>query len=313
MKTRTLGRTRLEVSEIGFGGWAIGGNRFGNSYGPTDDKVSVLAVHRALHLGCTFFDTADFYGLGHSEELLAKALGEDRKRVVVATKCGGNFYAKPARPDFSPEYIGFACDQSLKRMKTDAIDLLQLHNPDLPTIARGECFGALARLKEMGKIRHFGVSVHTSEEGLACVRDGRPETIQVAFNIYSQRVALDLLPAARQAGLGVIAREPLANGFLTAKYGEDAKFPKGDFRAAWPPEVVAARARAAREIAAVLAPEGRTMAQTAILFSLCHPAIGVTIPGAKTPSQVEENMGAGSATPLIEEEVAGLVRLFGRL
>jgi aryl-alcohol dehydrogenase-like predicted oxidoreductase len=311
VRTRALGRTGLQVSEIGFGAWAIGGNRFGSSYGPTDDKVSRRAVRRALDLGCTFFDTADFYGFGHSEEVLGEALGADRLRVVLATKCGGNFYEKPIRTDFSPEYIVAACERSLERLRTDYLDLLQLHNPDLATIQKGDCFEALEVLKKEGKILHHGVSVHTSEEGLAVVRDGRPEAVQAVYNVFSQRPARDLLPAAEKSGTGIIAREPLANGFLTAKYADDAEFPAGDIRHGWPREAVATRARTARELAGSLARDGRTMAQTAILFALSHPAVSVTIPGAKTPEQVEENLGAWEAAPLVGDEVVALRRLFG--
>jgi aryl-alcohol dehydrogenase-like predicted oxidoreductase len=313
VKTRKLGRTGLVVSEVGFGAWAIGGDKYGNSYGPTDDKVSKLAVRRALELGCSFFDTADFYGWGHSEQILGQALGEDRAKVVVATKVGGNFYERPPRTDFSPQYIVAACAKSLKRLKTDCVDLLQLHNPDLATIQKGECFEALEALKKQGKIRHHGVSVHTSEEGLAAVRDGRPETVQVVYNIFSQRPGRDLLPAAQEAGVGIIAREPLANGFLTAKYAEDAEFAAGDFRHGWSRQSVAARAMTARELAKALVRDGRTMAQASILFSLSHPAVSVTIPGAKTPLQVEENLGSSEAAPLFGDEVVSLRQLFGTL
>src|SRR2546425_10031579 len=132
MKYRTLGKTGLKVSEVGFGAWAIGGNDHGNSYGPTDDKVSLEAVERAFELGCNFYDTADVYGHGHSEELLGQALRDHRKEVILATKVGGDFYHDPPRMNFNPDYLEFALAKSCERLQTHYIDLYQLHNPPHP-------------------------------------------------------------------------------------------------------------------------------------------------------------------------------------
>src|SRR5256712_7670966 len=166
MKTRTLGRTGLTVSEIGFGAWAIGGNAHGNSYGPTDDELSLAAIGRALELGCNFFDTADVYGHGHSEDLLGQALRGHRSEVIIATKVGGDFYHGTPRMNFNSDYLEFALGKSCERLGTDYIDLYQLHNPPIQLIKDGRIFKILDRLKASGKIRHYGISIHDPQEGL---------------------------------------------------------------------------------------------------------------------------------------------------
>src|SRR5258705_10717560 len=208
VRTRVLGRTGLQVSEIGFGGWAIGGTAFGNSSGPTDDAASLLAVRHAYDLGCTFFDTADVYGHGHSEEVLGAALQGIRDKVIVATKVGGNFYNRDIHPlmrdriaqtvgrpleeiergaplsvthdaTFNGSYVRFAVERSLSRLRTDYIDLLQLHNPPINVISTMETYEVLEQLKREGLIRFYGVSVHPPEEGIAPVNVTIPGTVQI--------------------------------------------------------------------------------------------------------------------------------------
>src|SRR6266567_2348983 len=174
MKYRTLGKTALKVSEVGFGAWAIGGNNYGNSYGPTDDKVSLAAVQRAFELGCNFFDTADVYGHGHSEEILGHALKEHRKDVVLATKAGGDFY--------------------------------HLHNPPIQLLKNGKIFDGLEKLKNSGRIRHYGISIHDPQEGLVSMMYGQPAAIQVVFNLLRQEAKNQLFQAARERNVGIIAR-----------------------------------------------------------------------------------------------------------
>lgn len=333
MHTRTLGRTGLQVSEVGFGAWAVGGNRFGNSYGPTDDAMSRAAIHAALDAGCTFFDTADVYGHGHSEKLLGEVIAERRMRgqVVLATKGGGNFYNMHVDPrlaahfeqhtgrqlseygarsilpivhraDFDAAYIEFALEQSLHRLRTDWIDLYQLHNPTEQQIRDGALFGVLDRLKQAGKIRFFGVSIHQPAEGATAVASGRADTIQVAYNLLSQQAAHDLLPAAQAAGVGIIAREPLANGILSGKYDVLDEFPDGDIRSRWPARYRMARVEAAAYLQDVLAQPGRTLTQAALRFALDNPAVSVVVAGAKTPGQVLENLAASALPPLTAAE-----------
>lgn len=311
MKHRVLGRTGLKVSEIGFGAWAIGGNAHGNSYGPTDDATSIAAVRRALDLGCTFFDTADVYGWGHSEEVLGQALEGRREDVVIATKVGGDFYHGGVRLNFAPGYVAFALDRSLRRLRTDRVDLYQLHNPPAEMMGDPATYEALEALKGEHKVGHYGVSIHEPFEGLLCLEAGKPETLQIPFSIFRQEWIEEFFDAARKANVGIIAREPLGNGFLAGKIGPDARFPPGDIRHHWPPSMIAGRALAARQLD-FLRRGDRTLAQAALRFVLAWPEVSVTIAGAKTPAQVEENLAATDAPPLSEEDLALVRSLYAK-
>ncbi len=305
MNTRVLGRTGLVVSAIGFGAWAVGGNDHGNSYGTTDDETSRRAIRKAVGLGCTFFDTADVYGHGHSEELLGEVLSECSEQTCVATKGGANFsgWGRGQGLDFRPEYIRFACTESLRRLRRDCIDLYQLHNPSLDEIAAGSIFDMLDDLRSEGKIRFYGLSIHRPEEGLAAIEDGRPQTLQVVYNLADQRPARRLFPAAKAAGAGIIAREPLWNGFLAGKMRAGRVFEAGDIRANWPNEHLTARAQLAETLRFLERDGARTLAQAALRFVLANDAVSVVIPGAKTPEQVVENLGALEAPPLNAAEM----------
>ncbi len=303
MKYRTLGRTGLKVSEVGFGAWAIGGNAHGNSYGPTDDATSIAAVQRAVELGCNFFDTADVYGWGHSEEILGLALEGLRDRVYIATKVGGDFYHGGVRMNFDPAYIAFALDRSLKRLRTDHVDVYQLHNPPVELMGDPATYEVLDALMGEHKIDHYGVSIHEPVEGVLSVGAGKPETLQVPFSIFRQEWIDELFDEARTANVGIIAREPLGNGFLAGKIPPDARFPPGDIRSYWPPPMIAARARFAQELG-FLARDGRTLGQSALRFVLAFPEVSTTIPGCKTPAHVEENLSASDVASLAAHEIA---------
>lgn len=310
MKDRVLGRTRMNVPEIGFGAWAIGGNEHGNSYGPTDDAISLLALKRATELGTGFVDTADVYGWGHSEELLGAALKDRRADVRLATKVGADFYHGGVRIDFSPEYIEFALDQSLQRLQTDYVDLYQLHNPPLALMGDPATYEVLDALEAENKVRHYGVSVHQPMEAIMAIQTGKPTVVQLPFSIFRQEWIDEVFPLAAKYKVGLIAREPLGNGFLTGKYGADATFPHGDIRHQWPTEMVRAQVRASQRLAPLLARDDRTLAQAALKFVLAFPEVSVTIPGAKTPAQVEENIGASGAPDLTRDEVARVRELY---
>ena len=310
MRKRKLGSTGIEVSEIGFGAWAIGGNAVGNSYGPTNDAVSVEAVRAALDLGCTFFDTADVYGHGHSEYILGSALGTRRRDVVVATKVGGDFYGATPRPNFGLGYIRTALEMSLKRLGTNYIDLYQLHNPPVDYLRHGELFELLEALKKEGKIRAAGVSIFDPSEGIVAIGAFtpplRPGAIQVVYSLFSPYAADKLFPLAAEKRVGIVAREPLANGFLSAKYHDDSTFPEGDIRAGWPPEYVSARAQAARRLGEFAADCGIAPAQLALRWVISRPEVSVAIPGIKTPEQARENLAAAEMGPLDDEVLRGL-------
>lgn len=303
MKYRDFGNTGIKVSEIGFGCWAIGGNNHGNSYGPTTDKSSTDAVNKAIELGLNFFDTADVYGWGHSEELLGKALRGKRDRVVLATKVGADFYQGTGFQTFTPDYIRFALEKSLTRLNTDYIDVYQLHNPPMKLISKEDTYATLRELKKEGKIRAFGVSVFTPVEGITAINVGQPDCVQITYNIFSCRPEEQLLPRAFETGCAIIAREPLANGFLTGKYDTAPKFAVGDFRKNWPMEYVQARSDATRQLSFLKKNGSQSMAQAALKYPLLDQAISTVIVGLKDVEMVEENLAASDSGPLTAEEI----------
>ncbi len=302
MKHRELGRTGLKLGEVGFGAWAIGGNAFGNSYGPTEDSVSLSAIKTALDMGCNFFDTADAYGHGHSEKLLGEALKGNRNNVVIATKVGGDFYHDPPSLNFRPDYLEFALKKSCERLQTSYVDLYQLHNPPLQLLKDPGLFRALEKFKDDGLVRHYGVSIHDPQEGLLAMKTGRPETIQVVFNVLRQEAKNKLFRAALDNGVAIIAREPLANSFLAGKHRPDETFPQGDIRNRFPRGYIASLTGAAESLR-FLENRGRSLAQASIRFVLDHKEVSVTIPGAKNPEQTEENMKASDLPSLTGEEL----------
>lgn len=289
MKYRKLGSTGLEISEVGFGAWAIGGNVHGNSYGPTDDDESLRAIAVALNFGCTFFDTADCYGHGHSEELLGQALQGRRPNVVIATKGGSDFYNQPPRLNFTESHLIFAVEQSLRRLGTDYIDLYQLHNPPFTLLEHGRFFEPLEKLKAQGKIRHYGISIHDPQEGLMAMKAGKPAAIQVVYNYLHRDAAEELFPRALAEGVAIIAREPLANGFLTGKYTKDSIFPVGDIRHQWSSKYQTHLIHRVQDFLKAAAASSWPASQTALRFVLAQPAVSVVIPGCKTVHQTEEN------------------------
>jgi len=309
MKYRKLGRTGLEVSEIGFGAWAVGGpSKLGDrqiGWGKVDDETSLKAIQTAFDLGVTFFDTADVYGAGHSEELIGKALADKRDKVVIATKVGNRttWYGK-WKKDFSRKWILKAIDKSLRRLRTDYVDVYQLHSaPDVSDYS-DEPFEALEELKHAGKIRFYGVSVGPFEHGPEVIRRTKADVIQVIYNILSRGPEEELFPLAQERDVGIIARVPLASGFLTGKYTRDTRFPEDDHRShSYPPEKIRATVEAVEKLDFLTAGGKRTLAEAALQFCLAHPAVSVVIPGAKTPEHVRDNVAASEAEPLTDEEL----------
>jgi aryl-alcohol dehydrogenase-like predicted oxidoreductase len=312
METRTLGRTGIEVSALGFGGWAIGGNEHGNSLGPTDDRDSRAAIEAALEAGVTFFDTADVYGFGHSERLLGEALTAlgRRARVVIATKVGADF-TDPSniRNHYDPEYVRAALGRSLERLRVERVDLLQLHDPPAAVISDPAVHEALRRVKEEGLARAVGVTLHHTPEAVAAVAAGAYDTLQITLNVSNQWVANRILGPAAAAGIGVIAREPLAQGYLTGKYGPDHAFPPGDVRAGWPAAHRAWLAELAGRMRAYFHERrklDRPLAAIALQFALQTAGVSTVIASMKTPAQVAQNLLATTLPPLGEAEMRWL-------
>lgn len=291
----------MKVSEVGFGGWAIGGN----SYGKTDDAESRRALEAAFRGGVNFFDTADIYGEGHSEELIGEVFEGWRSEIVIASKAGWNFYEGGAHQDFRPEYIESACEKSLRRLRTDSIDVYQLHNPNLDLLkTKGEeLFAPLKRLQKAGRIRFYGISIHVPQEGMEAIQLGCVDTLQVIYNLIDQRPAAELLGLAKSANVGLIAREPFACGMLTGKYGRNATFQGPDHRRRWRREQILRDLDKLDRVKAVLEPLKAPLPVLALEFVLAHEAVSTVIPGAKTVEQVRENIGASDSTHLSWEEV----------
>ena len=233
MRYRPLGHTGLQVSEIGFGAWGIGGaTRGATSYGPTDDAESVRALRKALELGITFYDTSDIYGAGHSERLIGQAFRAMRSRVVIASKAG--FLEHDGPQDFSPAHLCAALERSLERLQTEYLDLLQLHSPSADVLVREEVLTTLQALKRQGAIRAAGVSLRSPADIPAVIASGIYKAIQVNFNMTDQRlIEQGLLERCEAAGIGVIARTPLCFGFLTGKYQPESAFGDQDHRSRW--------------------------------------------------------------------------------
>jgi len=271
----------------------------------------LAAVRRAFELGCNFYDTADVYGWGYSEELLGQALSDVRERCIIATKVGGDFYHGEVRINFSRDYVEFALKKSLERLGTDYVDLYQLHNPSLEMIRDGRIFEVMRQLKRSGSIRFWGVSIHAPIEGVEAIRVGKPDSIQVVYNLLRQEAAESLFPYARVNGAAVIAREPLANGFLTGKYSAASTFTPGDIRHSWPPNFILARVMTV-EMLRFLERPNRSLAQAALRFALSNDAVSVAIPGAKNVKQVEENSRATETETLSGEERERIRRLSER-
>ena len=303
MKYRPLGQTGLLVSEIGFGGWGIGGTQDGAvGYGATDDRESLAALSRAYDLGVTFYDTADLYGSGHSERLIGRAFQAARKKVVIASK-GGRTDSKGGQ-DFSVPHLERSLEKSLRRLQTDYLDLYQLHDPPMALLEDGqEIFAFLDRLKGSGKVRVVGISLRSPEEGAEALKRYGFQVVQSNFSMLDQRALQNgLLELCRSSGAGFIARTPLCFGFLTGAYGEQTVFQDGDHRARWSPEQRAQWIQTSGHLLARLEEGQQTPAQAALRFCLSYPGLSAAIPGILTPAHAEENSSASDLGPLPERD-----------
>jgi aryl-alcohol dehydrogenase-like predicted oxidoreductase len=313
MRYRPLGRSGFAVSELGFGAWGIGGATPGaTSYGQTDDAVSLRALEEAIARGINFFDTSAVYGYGHSEELLGRAMRHCRDRVVVATKSGLTEYGAPT--DFSPQRIRTSLTESLRRLQTDYVDILQLHNPPPARIRdAADIVETIARLKDDGLIRAFGVSVREPTDGLLALVHLDPDVIQTNFNLLDQR-ALDsgLLDEAEAAACAIIARTPLCFGFLSGQVDERTVFAPDDHRSRWPRSQIIAWADGSREMRKH-ADRGQTPSQFALQFCLSFPAVTSAIPGMLRREEVVENAAASAGGALSQAKLAALRAVYVRL
>ena len=311
---RPLGRTGLEVSEVAFGTWQLGGD-----WGDVPEADGVAGLHAALEAGVNLFDTADVYGRGRSEELLGRVLG-DRPDVLVATKLGRwDDFTDPAT--YTEPRVRAYCEASLRRLRREAIDLYQVHTPTTEAIERGEVFESLRTLQREGKVRFFGVSVETAAQGRLALQHEGVAALQVIFNIFRQNLVEQLFPQVEAAGAGVLARVPLASGLLSGKFTKETTFSPDDHRqynregaafnvgetfAGVPFELGVELAEELRWIA-----DGReTMAAAALRFVLDHPQVSCVIPGFRDVRQVEQNLAAARVAPFRREELRRLAGFF---
>ncbi|MBM3440619.1 MAG: aldo/keto reductase [Bacteroidetes bacterium] len=295
MNQRNFGNTSLRVSEIGFGAWAIGGGAMvGNTaigWGDADDESSRKAIHAAMDAGINFFDTADIYGLGHSENLIGAALG-NRSDVVIATKCGNVARNEQFTTDYSKDYLIKACEQSLKRLRRDTIDYLQLHTARLQHLQNGECIEAMQQLQAEGKIRYWGISLNTFDpfpEATFLMDAKLGSGFQLVLNMINQR-ALPLLSSMQEKGYGVIARMPLQFGLLTGKFSTETVFPKNDHRKGrLTPEIIDRTEHDLNAVWKLCEKYNCSRAALALSYILSHDAVSTVIPGIRTTAHVEAN------------------------
>ncbi|MCC6800241.1 MAG: aldo/keto reductase [Anaerolineae bacterium] len=309
MNYRELGRTGWKVSEVSFGAWAIG-----SAWGATDDRESIAALHRAIDLGVNFIDTADVYGDGHSERLIAQVLKARSETVRVATKAGRRLTPHVA-DGYTAENLTRFVERSLQNLDTDALDLVQLHCPPTEVYYRPEVFGALDDLVQAGKIRHYGVSVEKVEEALKAIEYPNVKTVQIIFNMFRHRPAELFFREAQARQVGILARVPLASGLLTGKMTRETVFSAGDHRQYNRQGGSFDRGETfsgvdyesgleAVEALRRLVPDGATLAQLALRWILMFDAVSCVIPGAKRPAQVEDNVGAADLPALSEKDMA---------
>lgn len=295
MNYRKFGNTDLTVSEIGFGAWAIGGGAMIGTtaigWGDTDDAVSMKAIRTALDAGILFFDTADIYGLGHSEKMIGKEIGNS-KEVVIATKVGNVSRNEQFTVDYSKEYILAACEASLKRLNRDVIDYYQLHTARLTHLQNGECIEAMQQLQQQGKIRYWGLSLNTFEpdaDAAFLMTNHFGNGFQLVLNIINQK-ALPLLKTAAEKGYGIIARMPLQFGLLTGKFDDHTNFSANDHRKnRLTKEVIDATLSATESVWKLCSKYNCSKTQLALSYILSYKEVSTIIPGIRTPEQVKLN------------------------
>ena len=294
MKLRKLGSTGISVSEIGFGAWGIGGWEPGQlSYGPVDENTALDALHAAIEKGITFFDTSPLYGEGNSEILVGRAVKQQRERVVIATKAGYSKFSSPQ--DFSPNAINQSVEGSLRRLQTDYIDLLQLHDPTIEILGpNGRIRDVLENLVEEGKIRTYGVSLKNPIDALTVIKEFEFPVVQVNFNMLDLRaLECGLLDQAAKMGSGLIARTPLCFGFLTGEFSNNHTFPENDHRSRWDRDQINRWVQGANAVQEACKETGEINNIIAALrFCLSFQEVSTVIPGIMNRSQAELNATA---------------------
>ncbi len=315
MQYRQLGRTGWKVSDISFGAWAIGG-----AWGPVSDDESLAALHKAVDCGVNFIDTADVYGDGRSERLIAQLKKRLKSEIIVATKAGRRLQRQTVE-GYSRQNLTTWVEDSLRNLSTDSLDLLQLHCPPTALYDRPEIFGILDDLVRAGKIRYYGVSVEKIEEALKALEFPNIQTVQIIFNCFRQRPADQFFARAKDKRAGILARVPLASGLLTGKFRRDSTFAADDHRnfnrqgqafdmgETFSGVDYKIGLDAVEEIRSLL-PAGISMSQFALRWILMFDAVTCAIPGGKRAEQVADNCHASDLPPLTGESMTGVRRIY---
>jgi aryl-alcohol dehydrogenase-like predicted oxidoreductase len=317
MEYRQLGRTGMNVSTISFGAWAIGG-----AWGPVKDDDSIAALHTTIDMGVNFIDTADVYGDGRSEQLIAQVLKERSEEIFVATKAGRRLDPHVA-DGYNKANLTRFIERSLKNLDTEALDLVQLHCPPTEVYYRPEVFEALDDLQRQGKIRNYGVSVEKVEEAIKALDYPGVKTVQIIFNMFRLRPAELFFKLAKERQVGILARVPLASGLLTGKFSRSSEFHADDHRnfnrhgEAFDVGETFSGVDYETGLDAVdeikkLKPEGASMAQFALRWITMFDAVTCAIPGAKRPSQAEDNFGAADLPPLSDAMMDGVKAIYDK-
>src|SRR5438552_12188312 len=300
MEYRALGRTGWNISVIGFGAWGIGGD----AWRTTDDNTSIATLHRAIDLGVNFIDTADVYGDGHSEQLIAQVRKARSEQLIIATKAGRRLNPHTAS-GYNRQNLTSFVERSLRNLETEALDLLQLHCPPSEVYDMPEVFGILDDLMQQGKLRFYGVSVERVDEALKAITYPNVQSVQIIFNMFRLKPAEQFFAAARERQIGILARVPLASGMLTGKFTHSTQFDPNDHRnfnrhgeafdqgETFSGVDYETGLQAVEELRALL-PEGATMAQFALRWILMFPEVSSTIAGAKNQQQIKDNVQAAS-------------------
>jgi aryl-alcohol dehydrogenase-like predicted oxidoreductase len=320
VRTRRFGDTDLEASEIGFGTWALGSTWWGDVTESSGERL----LQQALDLGITFFDTGDAYGQGTNEELVGRVLGPHRDEIQLATKFGyvldseRQQHSEGERPQrWDGAFVREALEGSLRRLGTDRIDLYQLHNPRMEAIDADDCFATLDDLRSEGKVRHYGVALGPAigwrDEGLRAIATRDIASIQTVYNLLEQDPGRDLMDAAAERGVGVMARVPTSSGLLDDSLTLDTTFGPGDHRRHRPREWLVEGLQKIDRIRFLCGPEsGRTMAQAALRFILAQPQMTVVIPTITSEAELREYAGATDVPDLNAEELARVGELYAR-
>lgn len=321
MKYRTFPNTDLTVSEVGFGVWTVSAGWWGDYA----DEEAVRLLQRAADLGVTFFDTGDTYGNGRGETLLADAFSATGRRqdIVIGTKFGYDFYnyterrGQQERPhDFSPLFIRFALEQSLRRLKTDYIDLYQLHNPRYTAIDNDATFEELERLKDEGKIRCYGAAlgpaIGGTEEGDRDMLRRSLTSLQIIYNLFEQDPGRRFFPVARQTGTGILVRVPHSSGLLEGRYTAETTFPVNDHRRHRKREWLIVGLEKLKALDFLTRDRGMTIGQAALKFVLSEPSVVSTQPNIYDEEQLVEFAAAPDCPDLTTEDLARIEALYAR-